>query len=407
MHYVRRALRRPARAFRRNLLPRLFWPTRPPDIDTVRSVRVVGLLSSASGIGQSARLCIETVERAGYAVSRSNVAGLFDSDDHLPVPAGTAGVRVPDLSIYHLNPPMLLLGMIGSGLRPYYRSYNIGYWAWELEALPREWIAALPFVHAVLVPSRFCQEAIGRYTDKPVLVVPHPVVAAPPGSRADRSDAGRRFRVVQIFNFGSSFERKNPVALVRAFRSAFGDDPTAELILKSSRGDRHPQDKGCLLAEIGDAPNISLIDETWEARRVDDLLRSADVYASLHRSEGFGLPLAEAMMAEVPVLATDWSGNVDFCRPETSFPVECSLVEFGDGHPDYEQVHDARWAEPSVRHAAAQLRRIREDPVAARNMAVSAKAMLGSHLERHSYELAIAMLQRGRARPAREEGGRG
>jgi glycosyltransferase involved in cell wall biosynthesis len=389
---ARRELRRPARLARRTILPRIIPPA-PPFAGVPRpQANVVGLLSSASGIGKSGRLCIEKLGRAGYGVSACDVARLFACDDDVAYPHGDGhSCDLGAFGIYHLNPPMLLAGVLRSGLSRYYRSYNVGYWAWELERLPAEWIACIRFMHAIMVPSRFCQSVVARYTDKPVLVVPHPVELIGPESMAGHV-ANDVFRVVNIFRFGSSFTRKNPLSLIEAFVRAFADDAAARLVLKTSDGMRYPTELARLRAAIGDRRNIELIDEVWPEDQVARLLRSAGVYASLHRSEGFGLPLAEAMMAGIPVVATDWSGNTDFCHADNSFPVDYRLVPFGDNHGDYDGVKDARWAEPSAPHAAAQLRRVRDEPSAARHMAEHARRALRRHITAHGYVSALATL---------------
>ena len=384
---ARRALRRPARLVRRQVLPRVIPPASAFPTAPAAHGHVVGLLSSASGLGKSARLCIESLRRAKFPVSAENVAGLFASDDGIPYPSSRR--FVPNgFAIYHLNPPMLLPGIVRSGVTRYYRSYNIGYWAWELESLPPEWIAVLRFMHAIMVPSRFCQAAVRRYTAKPVVVVPHPIWLERDDT-VPRVRADGKFRVINVFRFGSSFERKNPIALVRAFHLAFGDDARVELVLKTSDGARFPQEFNRLRAAIG-ASNIVLIDEVWSERRVAELMQSADVYASLHRSEGFGLPLAEALMAGVPVIATNWSGSTDFVTAQHSFPVEYKLIPFCADHGDYEQVRGARWAEPSVHHAAEQLRRVRNDPDASRRKASAARDALLRHCAAQGYQSALA-----------------
>jgi glycosyltransferase involved in cell wall biosynthesis len=393
-HIARRILRPPARLLRRAVLPRVLPEAPPFATAPAMHAHIVGLLSSPTGIGKSARLCIEVLRRSGCKVSAENVAKLFSTDAGIACPGSEQSTFMPGgFCIYHLNPSMLLPGVIRSGLRRYYQSYNIGYWAWELERLPHEWVECIRYMHAIIVPSRFCQTTIQRYTSKPVLVVPHPVEEGRVVERHPADNAGS-FHVVNIFRFGSSFERKNPIALVEAFRVAFGSSPRARLTLKTSDGPRFPADMARLQAAIAGQDNIAVIDEDWPEQRIASLMRSADVYASLHRSEGFGLPLAEAMMAGVPVIATNWSGNMDFCTPEHSFPVDCTLIPFRDTHGDYEQVRDAQWAAPSISHAAIQLQRVRDDIQAARAKAQSARIALRRHVETNGYRSALASLAR-------------
>ena len=383
---ARRILRKPARLIRREVLPRALPPARKRLAPKSHDVRVVGLLSSATGIGKSGRLCLEMLQAAAYRTSTHDVSALFAAGDNISYDAGDLPAA-GGFSIYHLNPPMLLPALIHSGLGRYYGSYNIGCWAWELQSLPDEWVNAIRFMHAIFVPSRFCQATVQRYTTKPVIVVPPPI-APSPGPVGTRRRQGP-LRVVNVFRFGSSFERKNPIALVEAFRRAFGADVETQLVLKTSDGARFPAEMDRLRPAIGAMGNVVLIDEVWPEEHLAEFIRSADIYASLHRSEGFGLPLAEAIMAGVPVLATNWSGNADFCRPENSFPVDFALVPFRDDHGDYDQVRDARWAEPSVEHAAEQLRCIRADLAGAQERARSARDFLTRHIATHDYARAL------------------
>lgn len=389
---TRRLARRPARFIRRNVLPHVLKPSRTVLRSPVAQVRVVGLLSSASGLGKSARLCVETLREAGHPVTTSDVAGLFGCDDGIGFPSVRPAVAGSALSIYHLNPPMLLPGLLRSGLSGYYASYGVGYWAWELECLPREWIDAIRYVDAIMVPSTFCRTAVSRYTDKPVLVVPHPVHCDVPATGPRRRHEHAPFRVLSVFNFGSSLERKNPVALVRAFRLAFGDDPSTLLVLKTADGNRYPYDLAHLQAEVGAARNITIMDGVMSEAQLDALFRAAGVYASLHRSEGFGLTIAEAIMQEIPVVTTGWSGNMDFCPPEHSFLVDYDLVPMRDSHPDCDQITAARWADPSVAHAAEQLRAVRDNQASAQTKAEALKHFLVRHLREHTYERALAAL---------------
>jgi glycosyltransferase involved in cell wall biosynthesis len=378
---------------RRNMLRRLLRP--PENGRAVTSggngVRIVGLLSSASGLGVSARLCAEQLASGGFSVSAVDVAPLFGASDGIPYGEQKKTLTDEAVTLYHLNPPKLLPGILRAGLRRYYRSFNVGYWAWELETLPEEWIDAIRYVDAIMVPSEFCRAAVERYTGKPICVVPHPLSVETPLPPRRHCD-GAPFTVLAMLNFGSSFIRKNPHAALRAFRLAFGADSAARLIFKTSGGHRYPLELGRLRAEAADLANVEVIDEVWSAHRLQQLYRDADVYLSLHRSEGYGLTIAEAMLMECPVVVTGWSGNMDFCGEETAHLVDYRLIDFEDGDPSYEGVTHARWAEPSVAHAARLLRLLREAPEAGRRKAATARRALIGHMASHSYEQAIRWL---------------
>jgi glycosyltransferase involved in cell wall biosynthesis len=356
------------------------------------AARVIGLLSSASGLGNSARLCMDQLVASGFTVSPSDVAPLFGNSDGVSFPARPALPAGSEaIALYHLNPPMLLPGIARAGLRAYWRTYNVGYWAWELETLPPDWIAAIRYVDAVMVPSEFCRAAVSRATDKPVCVVPHPAdpdTPLPPRRRGE----GQPFTVLAMLNFGSSFERKNPRAALRAFKLAFDADPMARLVFKTSGGHRYPRELADLRAEAGDMSNVDVIDEVWSGEKLFGLYRNADAYLSLHRSEGYGLTLAEAMLMECPVIATGWSGNMDFCSGDTAFLVKYDLVDFRDDDPSYAQVVDARWAEPCVADAARILRLLRAEPELGRRKAKAARRALLDYTRTHSYAGAVRSL---------------
>jgi glycosyltransferase involved in cell wall biosynthesis len=392
-NHARRMVQPLARAVRRNLLPHLLIPPSAgrsmhgrPD-----GILVVGLMSSASGLGNSARLCADQLMARGYSVSSKDVAPFFGVSDDVGFASNAANGSGASIAIYHLNPPKLLPGLMRAGLRQYYGSYNIGYWAWELETLPREWVDAIRFVDAIMVPSEFCRAAISRYTGKPVAVVPHPLQSVQPLPPRTR-DESQPFTVLSMLNFGSSFRRKNPYAALRAFALAFGTDPNARLIFKTSGGHRYPGELAQLRANASAMPNVEIVDEIWSEERLNAAYRRADAYLSLHRSEGYGLTIAEAMMMECPVVVTGWSGNLDFCTEETAFLVRHTLTAFDDDDPSYEGVTGARWAEPSVEDAARLLRLLRDEPALARRKADAARRHLIAHTSERSYDRALKSL---------------
>lgn len=384
-------------AILRNVLRVVLRPARARSLTSQRRVRVVGLMSTATGIGESARLCVHDLNRSGFEVETCNVSKAYGVDQRVPFEARpTAPTDAGGLSIYHLNPPMALTGLILSGPRRYYSGMNIAYWAWELPELTADWLASLPYFDGFFVPSRFTRDAIARHTSKPVVVVPHPVAGLREAERTVHNAPGkdrRSFRVLSIFNCRSSLYRKNPGATIAAFKAAFADSSEAELVLKISDGHDFPADVAWLRAQIGDAKNIRLVDEMSGQEQLTALMASADAYVSLHRSEGFGLTVADAIMQNVPVVVTNWSGTTDFCLPGLAYTIDYTLVPVQDPHPAYSTLRAVRWAEPSVTAAAERLREIRENPGLAQERARTLRANLLAYLDANRYEHGILKLK--------------
>lgn len=172
------------------------------------------------------------------------------------------------------------------------------------------------------------------------------------------------------FHMNSVMERNNPLGLIRAFRKAFRQDEPVVLVLKTMYAHHHPQ----LLEELARAAseaNIRIIDEIYDPSDTLALTEVCDAYVSLHRSEGLGLTMAEAMLLGKPVIATNYSGNVDFMNESNSFSVPYELVKLGRAMPPYEA--DAEWAEPSIEHAASLMRRLYDQPELAQTLGRHAK----------------------------------
>ena len=357
--------------------------------DGRRGIEVVGHFGMATGLGESARLCALQLKGAGLAVRCRDVS-----------PAGVVPwvfedtAREDDIGcrIFHLNPPMMVIPIIRLGIRRFLDAYNIGYWAWELEDVPDEWRLATHYVNAVMTPSEFTTAAISKNTDVPVVTVPHPV-EPPRFVRGVREalgiDAGT-FLVSNIFSFGSAIDRKNPRALVAAFVAAFGDSRDAVLVFKANGGRGEPLADE-FRALVAGYHNVRLIDEVWEGERLHGLVAESDLYASLHRSEGFGLTLREAMSLGTPVMTTAWSGNMDFCTAENSFLVPFTLVPVVTRDDAYHGIGELKWAEADRDFAAATMAAIAANRETARARAAIAARPPGSP---RSYADALDRLER-------------
>ncbi len=221
------------------------------------------------------------------------------------------------------------------------------------------------------VPSPFTAAAMEPLLPGRVRVVPHPRAIAPPKPSAlDRTAFGLPAEAVVVlvaFNLASSFERKNPLGAISAFRAAFGDRRDRVMVLKIGNHTHFPADFDRIAAAAAETANIRLETRTLPAADLHALMAASDIVLSLHRSEGFGLVPAEAMLLGKPVIATGWSGNMGFMDAGNAALVGFRLVPAKDPRDVYA---DAVWAEPDLADAIAHLRRLADDPVA--------RAMLGA-----------------------------
>jgi glycosyltransferase involved in cell wall biosynthesis len=237
--------------------------------------------------------------------------------------------------------------------------YNIGCWAWELEEFPDRWLPFFEFYQEIWTPSAFCQDAISRKSPIPVLRVPYAVEVDVPRSmsRADFGLPSGAFVFLTIFDMLSVFERKNPLAVVEAFVRAFGDSSACHLAVKVNHGHLRPDQVQRLRAAAAGYP-VTILDHAASREEINALMLSCDCLVSLHRSEGFGLTLAEAMCLGKPVIATAYSGNLDFTKSDNAFLVGYRLRPVGKGCEPYDE--GLMWAEPSIEEAAAQMKAVYE-----------------------------------------------
>lgn len=332
-----------------------------PPTDTIY---VAGFFQAPTGLGASARLYANEAENAGKNVYRIDLTQAFfqtvlpkleRSPLLLPRDIKADDIKGHTL-VLHVNPPMFLYALWI--LRSVLHDVGIiGYWAWELEDIPPVWQRCLKYVHEVQCPSEFTAQAIRRHTNKPVLVHPHMVGALPPSSRAFAEDG--TVRVLTIFDIASNFARKNPLATIDAFQQAFGKKSCANLTLKVNNFGLNPKLDALLENKIKGWENITLVTEHYNQQKLRELYHSTDIYISLHRSEGYGLTLREAMSYGLHVIGTQWSGNTDFMYGARCYGVSYTLVPVKDPQQNF-TIPEARWADADSTHAAAIFQEICE-----------------------------------------------
>jgi glycosyltransferase involved in cell wall biosynthesis len=290
----------------------------------------------------------------------------------------------PGTIIFHVSAPLLPLAKWRLGRRVLDKKYIVGYWAWELPQVPLEWRHGIPFVDEIWVPSKFSAEAIMPIAaGRTLRVLPHSVMAAA-GTDSRKLLPHDTFNVLTIFDAASSFARKNPLASIAAFRRAFGDDPTAHLIVKASNLPAYPQGASLLRDAMQGRSNMALIEKTMSAVEIGRLYQMSDVVMSLHRAEGFGLTIAEAMARGLPVVATDWSGNVDFLNSQNGLPVSYQLIPAVDPQGTY-NCPGMVWADPDIEGAAEALRALRESPDLGRRLGEAAADFAARTLSPQGY----------------------
>ena len=163
-----------------------------------------------------------------------------------------------------------------------------------------------------------------------------------------------------MFDFFSTLRRKNAAGLIEAFARAFAPGEGPRLLLKTINGRLRPEAESELRRKIAHHPDIELIDAYLDPAQNAALLARADCYVSLHRSEGFGLTLAESMALGTPVIATGYSGNTDFTTPQNSYLVDWTPTRVGPECDIYPA--EGSWAEPDLDHAAELMRRVWQRP---------------------------------------------
>ena len=329
-------------------------------------------------MGQSARLCHDALKNSGLPVYGVDLTRLLRQVEDVPdfAFADGTGLTGAGTVILHVNSPTVPLAMWRLGRRLIAGKRIVGCWAWELPDVPADWRHGIGFVHEIWVPSEFTAAAIRPIAGgRAVAIIPYSV-ALRPMSKLRAPKAGGVFTVITIFNMASSFARKNPCAAIRAFRLAFSDDPGIRLIVKTANVLTYPAGLAAIRDAIGSAANITVMDETLSSAELENLLVGSDALISLHRSEGFGLTLAEAMLGGVPVVATGWSGNADFLSAETGMPVPYQLVPAVDPQGSYHHP-DMVWAEADVAAAAVALRQLRDDPVLRARLTATAASFAG------------------------------
>jgi glycosyltransferase involved in cell wall biosynthesis len=359
-------------------------------------VNVAGFLRGALGLGEAARLYVAALQAAGVPVSTTTV--------EVPLPE-TGGAIRKEADFSELSAdgdqPFNLVCVNAPELPRFYEDVGpgffrgkrgIGVYAWEVDRVPAAWSWAFEIVDEVWSYSSYVADIMRAAAPKPVARVPLPVLEPRPATGEVDLGLPERFTFLFLFDFYSTLQRKNPLGLIDAFTRAFRPGEGPQLVLKSFNGDFKPERLAALQQAAAAHPDVHVIDRWLSVAERDALVAGCDCYASLHRAEGFGLTLAEAMVRGKPVIATGFSGNTDFMTEENSFLVDYSLTRVGDDGENYPA--DGVWAEPNLDHAAELMRRVWEDRAESERRAARGHELVEAFSPERVGRIARARLER-------------
>ena len=328
-------------------------------------VRLTGYMGHTLGLGAAARAYVEALRAAGIPVSTVTVPL-----HHLPLPVsledtygrhgfedlvggGRHGFEIVAVNADELPDFVQRLGP------EYFHGPRIGIWGWETNAIPERWQRAFALVDEIWVYSRFMAENIGAHARVPVLALPPPVQPPQENVVPTRLGVPGGFLFLFVFDYLSTVQRKNPVGLIEAFKLAFAPEEGPQLLIKTINGPLRPLSEEELLWAADGRPDIHVIDRSLETRELNGLMAGCDCYVSLHRAEGLGLTIAEAMAIGKPAIATGYSGNLDFMTAENSYLVDHTIGRVGPECEIYPP--EGEWAEPNLEHAARLMREVHSD----------------------------------------------
>jgi glycosyltransferase involved in cell wall biosynthesis len=352
-------------------------------------VAFIGPWNYSNGLAVASRDYISALRRTGFPVNFHPVKNSFHIHQRVSPAVDMCDFTGPaDVAIVHLNPDGWA-GLLTETQRRiiYDAGVSVGLWVWEMAALPDNWFPFFDQVAAIWAPSRYCADIFSVRAKAPLEVVPHVVPVMPPNP--DPMDAvilkrelglSESERIILYAFDGSSYlVRKNPLALVRSFVRSGLAGKGWRLVLKAKHLFDSPSQGELLRQQAEHAPGVVLIDRSVNASAMSQLMRLADIYASPHCSEGFGLTIAEAMAMGKLVVATDYGGSADFLDAQCGFPVPYRLDSLDDDHGHYTR-DGGIWAQIDEGHLTESL-------IEAAGLVMSGDLRLGDAARRRISEL--------------------
>lgn len=326
-------------------------------------INVVGYVRGEFGLGESARAQIRSIKAADIPHTIRNIDSSSHGNGDNTFAENFTEENPYAINLLNFNAEAMPEFLDNVGADYLKGKYNIGYWAWELPTFPQEWEWLFQYYDEIWVPSGYCAEALSVVSPVPIVKIMHSINLPEPHLTRKETiipdSLGRethfpkdKFIFLFMFDFHSTLARKNPLGVIEAFKRAFRNtNQDVTLMIKFSNSKHYPEELELVKNAAKGYPSIQFIDARLPKEVVNALFYNCDCYISLHRAEGFGLTMAEAMYYDKPVIATGYSSNIEFMNTGNSFLVSYDLVKVTQDSGSYKKGNI--WANPNVEHAAA------------------------------------------------------
>ena len=341
-------------------------------------INVVGYVRGEFGLGESSRAQIRSIKAGDVPHAICNIDSSSHGNEDNTFASEFTNENPYAINLLNFNAEAMPEFLDNIGEEYLKGKYNIGYWAWELPTFPPEWEWLFQYYDEIWVPSGYCAEALSVVSPVPIVKIMHSInlpaakltreeTVFPDGKGGEMSYPQDKFIFLFMFDFHSTLARKNPLGVIEAFKRAFrSTNQDVTLMIKFSNSKHYPAELELVKEAASSHPSIQFIDARLPKDVVNALFYNCDCYISLHRAEGFGLTMAEAMYYGKPVIATGYSSNVEFMNTGNSFLVQYDLIKVLKDSGSYKKGNI--WADANVEHAAALMHYVFHNYQAARQV---------------------------------------
>lgn len=343
-------------------------------------INVVGYVRGEFGLGESSRAQIRSIKAGDIPHAICNIDSTSHGNGDNTFASEFTDENPYAINLLNFNAEAMPEFLDNIGEDYLKGKYNIGYWAWELPTFPPEWEWLFQYYDEIWVPSGYCAEALSVVSPVPIVKIMHSInlpapkltreeTIIPDGKGGETHFPKDKFIFLFMFDFHSTLARKNPLGVIEAFKRAFrSTNNDVTLMIKFSNSKHYPTELEIVREAARSHPNIQFIDARLPKDVVNALFYNCDCYVSLHRAEGFGLTMAEAMYYGKPVIATGYSSNVEFMNTGNSFLVQYDLVKVLKDSGSYKKGNI--WADANVEHTAALMHYVFHNYEAAKQVGI-------------------------------------